>query len=524
MDRLIQDSLELKTGGNVAGMVPIAGLSRLREAIQAPWRPGWSAKPLREDQALPYTPLMKRFLIPAATALLVAAVSLSAASKPNIIVLITDDAGYADFGCYGGTQIPTPHIDSIARDGIRFTQGYVSASVCCPSRAGLLTGRYQQRFGHEFNGFAIPQPGFGPEDMGLDPDETTIAEALKPLGYRTMIVGKWHMGVLDRFHPKHHGFDEFFGIKGGSRSYFGVEKKGISEGWKLYRNDEIIPESEIGYLTDMLTDEAIAYVERNKQRPFFLYLSYTAVHGPMHGKPEDIGHFEGIGDKKRRTFAAMDKALDDGVGRLLRTLKENGLEEDTLLFFINDNGGATSNASDNGPLRGMKGSKWEGGIRVPYMVKWPERLGAGTVYNHPVISLDIAATAIAAAGGSPGKRPKALDGVDLLPFLTGANRKPPHDTLFWRRGVAAAVRQGPWKLIRSKTNPPVLVNLADDLGETRNLASEKPDIVARLATKLTQWERELAPPKWREGERWSKNQIYKHRMDVIGRDMERKIP
>lgn len=467
---------------------------------------------------------MTRFLLTISTALALSLANAPAVAKPNIIVLITDDAGYVDFGCYGGKQIPTPHIDSIARDGVRFTQGYVSASVCCPSRAGLLTGRYQQRFGHEFNGFAIPQPGYGPEDMGLDPDETSIAEALRPLGYRTMIVGKWHMGTHDRFHPKHHGFDEFFGIKGGSRSYFGVNKKRISENWKLYRNDTVIPESEINYLTDMLTDESINYIERNKDRPFFLYLSYTAVHGPMHGKPDDIEHFSGIEDKKRRTFAAMDKALDDGVGRLLATLEENGLEDDTLLFFINDNGGATSNGSDNGPLRGMKGSKWEGGIRVPFMVKWPKQLKGGRTYDKPVISLDIQATAIAAAGGNPKDQPRALDGVDLVPFLSGKAQGDPHKALFWRRGVAAAVREGSWKLIRSETNPPILLNLDNDLGESRNLSSGNPKIVKRLSRLLSTWERDLAPPKWREGERWSKNQIYKHRMDVLGRDAERKFP
>jgi arylsulfatase A-like enzyme len=216
--------------------------------------------------------------------------------------------------------------------------------------------------------------------------------------------------------------------------------------------------------------------------------------------------------------------LDEGVGRLLQTLKTTGLERDTLLFFINDNGGATSNGSDNGPLRGMKGSKWEGGIRVPFMVKWPARLKGNRTFDKPVISLDIQATAIAAAGGEPDRQPKRLDGVNLIPFLTGKNPKAPHNALFWRRGVAAAVRQGPWKLIRSETNPPILVNLDDDLGETRNLASGKPRIVERLSGLLSAWEKGLAPPKWREGERWSQNQIQKHRMDVIGRDAERKLP
>ena len=424
-------------------------------------------------------------------------------APPNIVFFLADDLGYGEVGSFGSELIPTPHIDSIARDGVRFTQGYVSASVCCPSRAGLLTGRYQQRFGHEFNGFAIPQPGFTPEDMGLDPDETTLAEALKPLGYRTMIVGKWHMGTHERFHPKHHGFDEFFGIKGGSRSYFGVPRKRVSENWKLYRNEEVVPESEISYLTDMLTDEAVAYVERNRGRPFFLYLSYTAVHGPMHGKAEDIEHFNAIADKKRRTFAAMDKALDDGVGRLLATLKANGLDDNTLLFFINDNGGAINNGSDNGPWRGMKSDSFEGGHRMPFVVRWPGRARPGTQSARTICFPDVFATCVEAAGGQV-EEGAAEDSVSFLPALSGK------EIVSTRNGVIHhsfsghfAYRHGQWKLLLARASggwtspkenqaaagspPAQLYDLKTDPYQARNVHNERPEVVAELSSLLEKW-------------------------------------
>lgn len=219
----------------------------------------------------------------------------------------------------------------------------------------------------------------------------------------------------------------------------------------------------------------------------------------------------------------MDAALDRGIGRVLDTVRRYGLEENTLLFFINDNGGATNNGSDNGPLRGMKGSKWEGGIRVPFMVKWPAQLAAGRTCDQPVISLDIFPTCVAAAGGSLARHPD-LDGVNLLPLLQGSEQKPPHEFLFWRRGVAAAVRHGQWKLIRSETNPTLLFNLEQDLGETHDLADRHPEIVKRLTDALSKWEQQLAPPRWREGEPWRTNQILKHQMQVAGREMERKYP
>jgi arylsulfatase A-like enzyme len=296
----------------------------------------------------------------------------------------------------------------------------------------------------------------------------------------------------------------------------------LPEGNRILRDWEVVPESEVTYLTDMFSEEAVSFIRGTQGRPFLLYLAYNAVHTPMHAKKEDLAFFSAVEDKLRRTNAAMGRSLDEGVGRVLDTLRREQLEENTLLFLINDNGGATNNGSDNGPLRGMKGSKWEGGIRVPFLVKWPARLAAGITFDHPVSALDVFATSISAARGFEDH--SNLDGVDLIPFLTGRVKGAPHEHLFWRRGVAAAVRSGKWKLIRSESNPTLLFDLSEDLGESTNLASQYPDVVRDLVAELEAWEKELAPPKWTEGEKWERNQILKHRMEVIGRDMEREYP
>jgi arylsulfatase A-like enzyme len=386
-----------------------------------------------------------------------------------------------------------------------------------------LTGRYQQRFGHEFNGPNDPVPGYSLDDMGLDPSEVTVAEALREEGYRTMAVGKWHMGTQERFHPSRHGFDEFFGMLSGGRSYFPFDTEKVPAGRALLRNRDVVPEQEVTYTTDMFSDEAVSFIRRTKEQPFFLYLAYNAVHTPMHAKEEDLSVFQEIEDELRRIYAAMTRSLDEGVGRVLDALDQEGLADDTLLFFINDNGGATNNGSNNGPLRGMKGSKWEGGIRVPFMVRFPEKVPAGITFDRPVSSLDIFATCVNAARGSLMAQSN-LDGVNLLPFLDGSVVGEPHEMLFWRRGVAAAVRAGDWKLIRSESNPTLLFDLAQDLAETENLAAQHPDKVNELLAALDAWERDLAPPKWTEGEKWERNQVMKHRMEVSSREMEREYP
>ncbi|MGV3540915.1 MAG: sulfatase [Rufibacter sp.] len=446
-----------------------------------------------------------------------------AAQKPNVIVIVSDDAGYADFGVYGGTEIPTPAINSIGEEGVVFTNAYVSASVCAPSRAGLLTGRYQQRFGFEHNLSTNPAKGFSQTDVGLDPDERTVADEMKANGYKTIAIGKWHLGYDEKHFPLNRGFDQFYGFLQGSRSFFPYTKLSArKEGQALLANRQEVPEDSITYLTDMLTQKATSFIKENKSAPFFMYLSYNAVHTPMNAQKDQMAKFAHIKDKDRRAYAAMMASLDEGVGKMLAALEQNGLEENTLVIFINDNGGATNNASDNGPMRGMKGSKWEGGVRVAFLMKWPAKLQGKHQFHQPVSSLDILPTSLAAAN-APQTGSKKLDGVNLLPYLTKEVKGQPHEALFWKRGVAAAVREGKWKLIRVTSNPVLLFNLETDVSETRNLATQEPQLVERLLGKLAAWEKDLSAPRWTSAYD-DQNQVLKHRMDVIGRDQERRYP
>ncbi len=444
------------------------------------------------------------------------------ARRPNVIVILTDDMGYADLGISGGEQILTPNIDRLVNDGVNFTNAYVTASVCCPSRAGLLTGRYQQRFGHEFNNFAIPTEGYTQDDMGLSVDERTIGNAFQDGGYATMCVGKWHMGGGEKFDPSQRGFDEVFAIEAGHRSYWPYTGEARRANRIQISDDELLPEEQVTYLTDDLTNAAVGFIERHQDEPFFIYLAYNAPHGPMHGKEADEEFYGSISDQRRRTYAAMMKALDEGIGKVQQTIADNGLAKDTLIVFTNDNGGATSNGSDNGPFRGMKGSKWEGGVRVPFSLTWHQNLPRGAAYELPVSTLDILPTTLAAAGIEYQGLP--LDGVNLLPFIADPESGSPHDALFWRRGVAAAVRMGDWKLIRVEGNPDLLFNLAADRGERNDVAPDHPEKVVMLKNRLAEWENELAPPKWTEGEKWSRNQVLKHQMQVQTRQQERKYP
>ncbi len=407
----------------------------------------------------------------------------AARRRPNIVVIVSDDQGYADVGCYGCKDIPTPHLDSLARDGVRFTDGHVSCPVCSPTRAGLMTGRYQQRFGHEMN------PGAQPE-RGLPRSEITLANLLKAAGYATGAVGKWHLGMTPELHPQSRGFDEFFGFLAGAHSYLDAHADARNP---IYRGREPIDEKE--YLTDAFTREAVSFIERHRKHPFFLYLTYNAVHTPMHATEKYLARFANIPDATRRTYTAMLSALDDGVGEVLRKLREAGLEQDTLVFFFSDNGGPPVNASSNYPLRGHKGSMWEGGIRVPFLVKWPGRIAAGAVYRHPAISLDVLPTAVAAAGGELPKD-RAMDGVNLVPYLTGKNPKPPHDILFWRMRNNRAVRKANWKLIVSGTTPAQLFDLSKDIGEATDVAAEKAEVVRDLSQALEKWEGQMVSPLW----------------------------
>lgn len=459
---------------------------------------------------------------PLLLALLVAAAVFGQDRQPNIVVIVADDLGYGELSVQGNPEIPTPHIDSIAEGGIRFTNGYVTAPNCSPSRAGLLTGRYQTRFGHEFNpiGAGNMEPG-----AGLPVRETTFVETLHDAGYATSLVGKWHLGGTAPFHPQRRGFDDFFGflheghyfvpppwdgvttmlrrraLPGGAqgRKQFGsvVYTTHMGHNEPPYDADNPIllggqPVEEETYLTDAITREAIGRIEAHKERPFFLMVAYNAVHSPLQGADAYMERFASIEDIHRRIFAAMLSNLDDGVGEILGALRERDLERDTLVIFLSDNGGPTRElTSSNLPLRGGKGSVYEGGLRVPFMVRWPGHLPEGVVEDRPVISLDIAATALALAGVEP-RQP--LDGVNLMPYLAGDSKGRPHEEFFWRQGERIAVRVGDWKLLRNdRRNPDAweLYNLNDDLAETNNLIDQMVDRGGALRDVLERLDAEM---------------------------------
>ncbi len=399
--------------------------------------------------------------------------------KPNIVVIVADDLGYADLGIQGSADIVTPNIDSIARGGIRFTNGYVTAPVCAPSRAGFLTGRYQQRFGLEL------LPDEGDRTFGLSVAEMTMANRLKPLGYTTGAIGKWHLGTQSQFAPQQRGFDEFFGFLIGMHSYTVWNQPNNP----ILRGTQSVTETT--YLTDALSREAVDFVQRNQSQPFYLHLAYNAPHDPMQATNEYLARFPNITDTNRRTFAAMMAAMDDGVGNVLAKLRELKLEENTLVIFFSDNGGIPRvNTSKNDPFSGQKDQLLEGGIRIPFMMQWKGYLSAGVVNSAPMISLDVFPTAVSAAMGKNFSDP-ALDGVNLIPFLSGVETARPHETLYWRSGVTQyALRAGDWKLLFFQ-NSTRLYNLATDPSESANLASSNPTKLSELKAIYDQWNAQL---------------------------------
>jgi arylsulfatase A-like enzyme len=402
--------------------------------------------------------------------------SSGTARRTNILVIVADDLGYADLGCYGGRDVPTPNIDSLAANGVRFTNGYVTAPVCSPTRAGLITGRYQQRFGHEFNPGDAPQQSFG-----LSLDQTTLPQILREHGYATGMVGKWHLGTRPRYGPTERGFDEYYGFLTGAHAYLNQNPTGPNP---ILRGTTPVEERE--YLTDAFAREASAYIDRHHDEPFFLYLTFNAVHTPQQATEKYQARFAHIQDPRRRMMAAMLSAMDDGVGRVLETLGKHGIEDDTLILFISDNGGPTpSNASRNDPFSGYKGQLWEGGIRVPFIVQWKRQIPGGGVEGVPVHSLDIVPTALAAAGVP---LPNNVDGQNLMSVGDRA--------LFWRFGEPRAVRRGNSKLLMLPGQPPMLFDLSKDPGEKHDLASQNPHLVRELQAEYEQWDRQMMPPKW----------------------------
>jgi len=503
-----------------------------------------------------------------AAALTLAAVGLGAAASagasagdrsalksrpPNVIVILADDLGYGDTSIYGSKVIRTPNIDTLAASGVRFTDGYVTHPVCAPSRAGLLTGRYQERFGYEFNGSDRPN--------GVSLNEIMLPQVMKQAGYATGMVGKWHLGRQGPYYPTNRGFDFFFGMQGGGTDYiidpkpgdqFGslgsaaeiedeegakavrAETDDLSELRKrleavrarapITRNGVLVHET--AYLTDALTREALNFIDQNRDRPFFLYAAYHAPHAPLQTTKKYYDRFPEIADKNTRIYAAMTSALDDGVGAIEAKLKEDGLYRNTLVIFLSDNGcpsylhGACSNA----PLVGFKRTHFEGGVRIPYIVSWPGHLPAGRVDDRTVSSLDIFPTAVAVAHGKlPADR--QYDGVNLISFMTANRSSAPNPVLYWRAGPTFAIRDGDWKMIVMNKAPPgakpgdglkvrpspaepsslppypalygqhtMLYDLKESATETRNLAARQPGVVTRLKAKLAAWNKLLVPP------------------------------
>ena len=417
-------------------------------------------------------------------------VTKTAERPPNVVFILADDLGYADTGVYGSKTIPTPHIDALARGGARFTDAYVTAASCSPSRAGLMSGRYQQRFGFEFNtsGAAITHR----LGRGLDPAAVTLADVLQRGGYSTGMSGKWHLGTRDHFHPRSRGFDEFFGFLAGAHSYFPSERKEPVYS-SIQRDRETVKEP--AYLTDAITRETVRFIAGHKDEPFFAYVAFNAVHTPIEASKKYLDRFPGVGNARQKAYNAMTSALDDAVGAILGALKKHKLENKTLVIFLNDNGGPIyTRVQSNGRLRLGKLFLFEGGIRVPMIMSWPGKLEAGSVYRKPVSSLDVFPTVCAAAGIQLPPELK-LDGADLLPYLTGKNESSPHEALFWSNGPNRAVRLGKWKLVKAGEHS-WLFDLEKDPGEKTNLAKEKPGILEKLEKALLQWQKEMKPPAW----------------------------
>ncbi|MCL3779185.1 sulfatase [Prolixibacteraceae bacterium JC049] len=413
--------------------------------------------------------------------------------KPNIIVILSDDAGYADFGFTGSKDFKTPHIDSLAQSGMVFNSAYVTASVCGPSRAGLLTGRYQQRFGFIHNnvpGCVDRKAGLWGEKMGLPKDEKTIANYLKKQGYVSMIIGKWHQGHGEGFHPLDRGFDHFYGFLGGARNYFKPKK--IHAENQLWNDRQKIAEPG-GYLTDHLGEKACEFVQQNQEQPFFLYLSFNAVHSPFEAEEKTKKLYPKL--KRRQTLAAMTHSMDNAIGRLLDVIKKEGLEENTLVIFTNDNGGTSFYYADNSPFSGAKATNLEGGNRVPFIMSWKGVIPAKSLFDNSISTLDILPTALAIAHSTD--KPQNLDGVNLMPYLKGEKQGYPHETLFWMvDGSFAAMRHQDWKLIEMPDRFPELYDLSKDPSEKNNLALKDPALTRKLLKRLYRWKNQMAPARW----------------------------
>lgn len=458
---------------------------------------------------------------------------------PNIIVILADDLGYNDVGAYGAAQIRTPNIDRLAATGVRFTDGYAAAAVCSPSRAGLMTGIFPARVGYDYNPSSNYMK-FEDAELGLPTEQPTLADMLSGSGYATGLIGKWHLGARDQYHPMSRGFDEFYGLIGGGTDYFesppadvvawpGKAKSRGADYPRIILDGREPAAANPGYLTDIFRDKAVNYIARHKDEPFFLMLAPNAPHTPIEAPPNYVERNAHIVKKGARVYAAMVTAVDDMVGAVMDELARHDIADNTLVVFLSDNG-CINYVEDvicsNAPLAGAKRYHLEGGVRVPFIVNWPAELPGGQTYVEPVSSVDLFATFAAASGAQTDTEPRPQDSVNLLPFLRHQTTGVPHEALFWRSAPNASIRSGKWKLwrvnksIRSMTEVEasevrarllpldvypttspfgqkvVLYNLADDVAEQTNLADERPDIRDALLKELDRWEATLPAPLW----------------------------
>lgn len=499
--------------------------------------------PIRTDNTIaPPDPV----LLPGKQSYLTETKASTLAPHPNVIVLLADDLGKYDISLYGGKEVATPNIDALAHSGVTFTDGYCTSPICSPSRAGLLTGRYQQRFGHEL------QPGdLYPENrleilagnaayflaselpvlrgtwkvnyrssyptpdahaaQGLRQSEITFADLAKTQGYATGIIGKWHLGGITGFTPQDRGFDYHYGFYPAATLYAPANTPGIvdhpytdSTGTYLWltgrsgnagirRNNEIIQEN--GYLTERIATEAMDFIDRNREKPFVLYVPFNAPHTPFQAPARCYDRFSGVKDETKRVYYTMIAALDDAIGEIVKKVRDAGLEEKTLFIFASDNGGATyTRATTNAPLKGGKLCHFEGGINVPFLMGWKGVIPPNTVYRDPVSTLDVFTT-IAATIHAPLPHDRPYDGADLVEKVL--KQEPAHDALFWRSGSSKAVRKGDWKLVISeKSDKSWLYNLGADKPESTDLSKQHPEIVAELQTALKEWEKGMIAPLW----------------------------
>lgn len=461
--------------------------------------------------------------------------------RPNVIVILADDLGFNDVtfngGGVAGGAVPTPSIDSIGREGVSFSSGYAGNATCSPSRAAMLTGRYATRFGFEFTpipvqfsrvvGHDAPKDSaFKPiyhgdlvsqvpdvADMGLPDTEKTMATLLKADGYHTIHIGKWHLGETRRMRPNAHGFDESLGFLSGGSMFLPESDPNVVNAkhpldpidkfiWAMQpsgvRFNDSEPFATKGYMTDYFTDEAVKAIQANRNRPFFMYLAYNAPHTPLQATKADYDALPQIKSHPLRVYGAMIRSLDRNIGRVLQALKAAGIDDNTLVVFTSDNGGANyiDLAEINKPFRGWKATFFEGGVRVPFYMRWPGVIPAGSDYAAPVSHFDIFATALAATGTAmPTDR--VIDGVDLLPFVNRKRSGRPHDQLFWRSGHYRMMVSGDWKLqVTDHPRKDWLYNLKDDPYEKNNLAATRPETVSQLKAALAAHERSQVKPLW----------------------------